>query len=60
MEPNRRVLLPGELAPVPRFRELPNLIPPGIARDCYVSIHGIMVHLGRAVQLGQHRLLIDS
>jgi hypothetical protein len=60
MDSNRQVLLPGELAPVPRFRELPCLIPPGLARDCYVSIYQTMVHLGRAVQLGQHRLLIDS
>jgi cytochrome b involved in lipid metabolism len=60
MKSNRRVLEAGQLAPVPRFQELPHLIEPGDARDCYVSIHQIMVDLGRAVQLGQHRLLIDS
>jgi cytochrome b involved in lipid metabolism/ferredoxin-NADP reductase len=60
MKSNRRVLVPGQLAPVPRFQELPYLIGPGPARDCYVSVHRTMLDLGRAVQLGQHRLLIDS
>jgi cytochrome b involved in lipid metabolism/ferredoxin-NADP reductase len=60
MKSNRRALLPGQLAPVPRFQELPYLIGPGPTRDCYVSVHQTMVDLGRAVQLGQHRLLVDS
>jgi hypothetical protein len=60
MKSNRRALLPGQLAPVPRFQELPYLIGPGPTRDCYVSVHQTMVDLGRAVQMGQHRLLVDS
>ncbi|XXG96435.1 hypothetical protein Hte_002718 [Hypoxylon texense] len=50
----------GRLKPVPRFRELASLIPEGLGRDCYVSVKNTVDHLGRAVQLGQHRQFIDA
>jgi hypothetical protein len=53
----RQVLLPG---PVPRAQDLLYSIGPSSSRDCYISLHRTMVHLRRVVQLGQHRLLINS
>ncbi|KAI6081541.1 cytochrome b5-like Heme/Steroid binding domain-containing protein [Hypoxylon rubiginosum] len=50
----------GRLKPVPRFRELTSLIPEGLGRDCYISVKKTVDRLGRAVQLGQHRRLIDT
>ncbi|KAF4976727.1 hypothetical protein FZEAL_6642 [Fusarium zealandicum] len=50
----------GKLAPVPRFRALLVTIPEPSGRKCYDSIHKAMVDLGRAVQLGHHRRLIES
>jgi cytochrome b involved in lipid metabolism len=59
MEPSSPALLPGQLAPVPRFQELSSLFGPGVAHDCYANVHQTMANLGRAVQFGQHRRLIE-
>lgn len=54
------VLLDGYLDSVPRFRLLTVATSHKRARECYSSIHNTISNLGRAVQLGQHRHLIDS
>ncbi|KAK3312666.1 cytochrome b5-like Heme/Steroid binding domain-containing protein [Apodospora peruviana] len=62
MKPSRQdeTLQPGQLASVPRFQELLHLVNDGPARHCYSDVHRTTTDLGRAVQLGQHRRLIDS
>lgn len=54
-----KVIQPGQLAPVPRFRALMATIPQGPGRDLYLSIHKTMEDLGRAVLVGQQRCLIE-
>ncbi|KAJ6119077.1 cytochrome b5-like Heme/Steroid binding domain-containing protein [Penicillium samsonianum] len=50
----------GYLDRVPRFKHLRISISDKRTRECYSSIHDAISNLGRAVQLGQHRRLIDA
>jgi cytochrome b involved in lipid metabolism len=50
----------GKLKTVPCFQTLISKIPKGPGHECYVSINKAINNLGRAMQLGQHRCLINS
>lgn len=53
-------LAAGQLAPIPRFDILLQTIGKSHAQICYSQVYEAMSDLGRAMQLGQHRRLIDS
>lgn len=53
-------LQPGMLRPVPRFRYLASVIPEPAGRGIYARVHEVVSRLGRSMQLGQQRRLIDG
>ncbi|KAK2590852.1 hypothetical protein QQS21_011464 [Conoideocrella luteorostrata] len=57
--PSSGAIPSGKLASIPDFDSLRASIPDKCARECYLAVHETVTHLGRAMQLGRHRLLID-
>lgn len=53
-------LAPGQLAAVPNFSCLAAKIPDGPAKNTITAVEETCQTLGRAVQLGQHRQLIEA
>lgn len=53
-------LAPGQLAAVPNFSCLATRITDGSAKDTITAVEETCKNLGRAVQLGQHRHLIET
>ena len=50
----------GELPPVPRYEALEGMIPEGPGREGFRAISAALEDLGRAVQLGNHRRLVEE